>query len=166
MRTVISSRPSVTSEENDNLRVILSSDHAGVEIRKLIFQRLQDEGWQCNDIGPESLESVDYPVFGRAAAEKVATGECRFGVIFCGTGQGIMMAANKVTGIRCGVCSDVLSARLIRAHNDANMLSLGARLITAELAWEVVEAFLTTKFDRGRHLRRVNMIEGVPRGQN
>ena len=134
-------------------------------MRKFLLKRLKDAGWRCIDIGPHEPESVDYPLFGKAAAEKVATGECGFGVIICGSGQGIMMAANKVTGVRCGVCSDVVSARLIRAHNDANMLSLGARLITTEQAWEIVDAFVSTRFDGGRHLRRVKMIEGLARGQ-
>ena len=97
----------------------------------------------------------------RAAARRVASGDCRFGIILCGTGQGIMMAANKVQGIRCGVCADTFSARMIRAHNDANMLALGARVVGEGLALEIVDAFLATEFEGGRHAPRVAMIKAL-----
>ena len=95
------------------------------------------------------------------AARQVASGECSLGIILCGTGQGIMMAANKVTGIRCGVCSDTFSARMIRGHNNANMIALGARVIGEGLALEIVEAFLSTEFEGGRHATRVDMISAL-----
>ncbi|MGB1236014.1 MAG: RpiB/LacA/LacB family sugar-phosphate isomerase, partial [Planktomarina sp.] len=104
-------------------------------------------------------ESTHYPLHGKAAAERVASGDCDLGILICGTGQGIMMSANKVPGIRCGVCSDTFSARMIRAHNNAQMLSMGARVIGEGLALEIVEAFLTTDFEGGRHATRVDMIE-------
>nr|WP_178346860.1 ribose 5-phosphate isomerase B [Marivita hallyeonensis] len=140
-------------------RIVVSSDHAAIELRQAVARHAQGLGWDVVDIGPTSTESTHYPVHGKAAAEKVASGDCDLGIILCGTGQGIMMAANKVPGIRCGVCSDTFSARMIRAHNDANMLSLGARVVGEGLALDIVEAFLTTAFEGGRHATRVEMIE-------
>ena len=112
-----------------NTRIVLSSDHAAIELRQAIATHVASLGWEVVDIGPTTPESTHYPLHGEAAARRVASGDCRFGIIVCGTGQGIMMAANKVKGIRCGVCSDEFSARMIRQHNNANMLSLGARVI-------------------------------------
>jgi ribose 5-phosphate isomerase B len=142
-----------------NKRIVVSSDHADIELRQTISRHIAGLGWKVIDIGPMTSESTDYPKHGQAAAQRVASGDCRFGVIVCGTGQGIMMAANKVKGIRCGVCSDTFSARMIRAHNDANMLSLGARVIGEGLALDIVDAFLATEFEGGRHATRVDMIE-------
>jgi ribose 5-phosphate isomerase B len=140
-------------------RVVLSSDHADIALRQAIAAHIATLGWEPVDIGPMTSESTHYPLHGQAAATRVASGDCALGIILCGTGQGIMMAANKVPGIRCGVCSDTFSARMIRAHNNANMLSLGARVIGAGLAMEIVEAFLATEFEGGRHATRVDMIE-------
>ena len=119
------------------------------------------KGYEVVDIGPTSPESTHYPAHGEAAARRVASGDCDLGIILCGTGQGIMMAANKVRGIRCGVCSDTFSARMIRMHNDANMLSLGARVVGEGLALEIVEAFLDATFEGGRHATRVGMIDAL-----
>ena len=140
-------------------RIVLSSDHAAIELRQTIAAHVADLGWEVVDIGPATPESTHYPLHGKAAAERVASGDCRFGIILCGTGQGIMMAANKVPGIRCGVCSDTFSARMIRQHNDANMLSLGVRVLGEGLALDIVDAFLTAEFEGGRHATRVDMIE-------
>ena len=140
-------------------RVVLSSDHGAVELRQAIAAHISAQGWDVLDIGPTTTQSTDYPPHGRAAAEKVTSGECAFGIILCGTGQGIMMAANKVPGIRCGVCHDTFSAAMIRQHNNANMLALGARVIGPGLALEVVDAFLSAGFEGGRHERRVSQIE-------
>ncbi|MDG1084033.1 MAG: ribose 5-phosphate isomerase B [Planktotalea sp.] len=140
-------------------RIVLSSDHSAIELRQTIAQHIAGQGWDVLDIGPTTTESTHYPTHGQAAAERVVSGECALGIILCGTGQGIMMAANKVTGIRCGVCSDTFSAQMIRAHNDANILSLGARVLGAGLALEIVDAFLSTEFEGGRHATRVDMIE-------
>lgn len=142
-----------------NTRIVLSSDHAAIDLRQKIAAHIKTLGWEVEDIGPITTESTHYPLHGRAAAERVASGDCRFGIIICGTGQGIMMAANKVAGIRCGVCSEPFSARMIRQHNDANMLAIGARVIGEGLALEVVEAFLAAEFEGGRHATRVEMIE-------
>jgi ribose 5-phosphate isomerase B len=143
-----------------NKRIVLSSDHAAIALRQAISLHLYGTGWEVLDIGPTSAESTDYPLHGHAAARLVATGDCVFGILVCGTGQGIMMAANKVKGIRCGVCSDTFSARMIRQHNDANMLSIGTRVVGEGLALDIVDAFLTAKFEGGRHQVRVEMIEG------
>ena len=142
-----------------NKRIVLSSDHADIELRQAIADHVASKGWEAVDIGPMTSESTHYPLHGKAAAEKVATGDCRYGILVCGTGQGIMMAANKVEGIRCGACSDVFSAQMIRAHNDANMIALGARVIDKDQALASVDAFLETEFEGGRHATRVGMIE-------
>ena len=140
-------------------RIVLSSDHADIELRKSIAAHVAERGYEAIDIGPMSSESTHYPKHGREAAEMIAKGEADLGILICGTGQGIMMSANKVEGIRCGVCSDVFSAKMIRAHNNAQMLSMGARVIGAGLAMEIVDAFLDTEFEGGRHATRVDMIE-------
>ena len=142
-------------------RVALSSDHAAVPLRQAIAAHVAAQGWVVVDIGPTTLESTPYPKHGEAAARLVASGDCRLGIILCGTGQGIMMAANKVKGIRCGVCADTFSARMIRQHNDANMLSIGARVVGEGLALDIVDAFLAAGFEGGRHAARVEMIEAL-----
>ena len=143
-----------------NKRIVLSSDHAAIALRRAVVAHLEAAGWEPVDIGPETPESTPYPRHGRAAAERVASGDCRFGIVLCGSGQGIMMAANKVPGVRCGVCAEPVSARLIRQHNDANILSMGARMIGEGMALEIVDAFLGAEFEGGRHQARVEMIEG------
>lgn len=145
----------------DNKRIVLSSDHAAIDLRQAIAKHIADKGWEVVDIGPTTPESTHYPKHGEAAARKVASGDCALGIILCGTGQGIMMAANKVKRIRCGVCADPFSARMIREHNDANMLSIGARVIGESLALEIVDAFLGAEFEGGRHGTRVDMIKAI-----
>ncbi|MEM1006469.1 MAG: ribose 5-phosphate isomerase B [Pseudomonadota bacterium] len=140
-------------------RIVLSSDHAAIDLRLAVRDHIQNKGWEVVDIGPTTAESTHYPTHGKAAAQAVASGDCHLGIILCGTGQGIMMAANKVPGIRCGVCSDTFSARMIRQHNNANMLSFGARVIGEGQALDIVDAFLEAEFEGGRHATRVNMIE-------
>lgn len=139
-------------------RIVLSSDHAAISLRRAIAAHVVAQGWEAVDIGPTTPESTPYPEHGEAAARRVASGDCRFGIVLCGTGQGIMMAANKVKGIRCGVCGDPFSARMIRQHNDANMLAIGARVVGEGLALEIVDAFLNARFEGGRHATRVEMI--------
>ena len=140
-------------------RIVLSSDHAAIPLRQAVADHIAQQGWEVVDIGPTTPESTHYPIHGAAAAERVASGDCDLGIILCGTGQGIMMAANKVKGIRCGVCSDTFSAAMIRQHNNANMLSIGARVVGEGLALEIVDAFLGAEFEGGRHATRVAMIE-------
>lgn len=145
----------------DAKRLVLSSDHAAIGLRQTIAAHAATLGWEVEDIGPTTTESTPYPKHGAEAARRVASGEARLGIILCGTGQGIMMAANKVPGIRCGVCSDTFSARMIRQHNDANMLSIGARVVGEALALEIVDAFLSAEFEGGRHATRVDMIKAL-----
>jgi ribose 5-phosphate isomerase B len=145
----------------DIKRIVLSSDHAAIDMRQAIAKHIAEKGWEVVDIGPTTPESTHYPKHGEAAAQKVASGDCVLGVILCGTGQGIMMAANKVKGIRCGVCSDTFSARMIRQHNDANILSIGARVVGEGLALDIVDAFLDAEFEGGRHGTRVDMIKEI-----
>ena len=142
-------------------RIVLSSDHAAIPLRRAIAAHIAAQGWEVVDIGPTTPESTHDPEHGAAAARRVASGDCALGIVLCGTGQGIMLAANKVRGIRCGVCSDTFSARMIRLHNDANMLSLGARVVGEGLALEIVDAFLNAEFEGGRHATRVAMIEAI-----
>ncbi len=142
-------------------RVVLSSDHAAIDLRRAVAAHLEAQGHEVADIGPTTPESTHYPSHGEAAARHVASGEAALGIVLCGTGQGIMIAANKVKGIRCGVCSDTFSAAMIRQHNDANMLSLGARVVGEGLALEIVDAFMGADFEGGRHGTRVDMIKAL-----
>lgn len=144
-----------------NKRIVLSSDHAAIELRKTIADHITAKGYEAVDIGPTTPESTHYPKHGEAAARKVASGDCALGIILCGTGQGIMMSANRVDGIRCGVCSEAFSARMIREHNNANMLSIGARVVGQDLALHIVDAFLDAEFEGGRHATRVDMMEAI-----
>jgi len=145
------------------MRIVVSSDHAAIALRQTVAAHVAAAGHDVEDIGPMTSESTHYPAHGAAAARKVASGDADLGIVLCGTGQGIMMAANKVQGIRCGVCSDPFSAAMIRAHNDANMLALGARVVGDGLALAIVDAFLATDFEGGRHGTRVNMINALER---
>ena len=142
-------------------RIVLSSDHAAIDLRQAVAKHVQAKGYEVHDIGPNTPESTHYPAHGEAAAREVASGASDLGIILCGTGQGIMMAANKVKGVRCGVCADPFSAAMIRQHNDANMLSLGARVLGEGLALEIVDAFLSASFEGGRHATRVDMITAI-----
>ncbi|HEY1632573.1 MAG TPA: ribose 5-phosphate isomerase B [Rhizomicrobium sp.] len=142
-------------------RIVLSSDHTAIALRQVIAAHIAAHGWVAVDIGPATPQSTHYPEHGEAAARRVTSGDCRFGIVLCGTGQGIMMAANKVKGIRCGVCADTFSARMIRRHNDANMLSIGARVVGEGLALDIVDTFLTAQFEGGRHAARVQMIAAL-----
>ena len=144
-----------------NKRIALSSDHAAIDMRRAVADHIAQLGWDVVDIGPTTPESTHYPKHGEAAARLVASGDCKLGIILCGTGQGIMMAANKVKGIRCGVCSETFSASMIRQHNNANMLSLGAREVGEGLALSIVEAFLAAEFEGGRHGTRADMIDAI-----
>ena len=144
-----------------NKRIVLSSDHAAIGLRQTIAAHITSLGWEPVDIGPVTPESTPYPQHGEAAARRVASGDCALGIILCGTGQGIMLAANKVKGIRCGVCSDTFSAKMLRQHNDANMLSIGARVVGEGLALEIVTEFLAAQFEGGRHATRVDMITAI-----
>ena len=142
------------------MKIALGSDHGGYALKCDIIQLLEKLGHEYKDFGCYSTESCDYPDFGEAAARAVASGEYDRGIVICTTGIGISITANKVKGIRCALCSDPLSAEMTRRHNDANMLAMGGGLIGNNMADRIVDAFLNTPFEGGRHQRRVDKIEG------
>ena len=135
--------------------VAIASDHAGVALKGVLVEELRALGHEVLDLGTNGTDSVDYPDFGHALAETIASGRAGRGVAVCGTGIGISIAANRHAGVRAAVCHDVTSARLAREHNDANVLALGARLIGEEVAKECLRVFLATDFPGGRHVGRV-----------
>jgi ribose 5-phosphate isomerase B len=138
--------------------IAIASDHAGFEYKDVLKRQLTDWGYEVLDLGTDSTASVDYPDFGKRLARAVAEGKVRRGVIICGTGIGISIAANREPKVRAALCHDATSARLARQHNDANVLSIGARVIGVDLADEIVDLFLSTDFEGGRHARRVAML--------
>lgn len=139
--------------------IAMGSDHAGYNLKEEIKAYLLEKGHTVKDCGTDSTESCDYPVFGRAAAEVVREEEAERAIVICGSGIGISIAANKVPGIRCALCSEPLSAELSRKHNNANALAMGARLIGSDMAKRIVDVFLSTEFEGGRHQRRIDKIE-------
>mgnify|MGYP002860201724 CR=1 FL=1 len=140
--------------------IAIGSDHGGFELKEKVKKHLEEKGIACKDFGCPDKSSCDYPIFGRAAAEAVASGECEKGIVICTTGIGISISANKVKGVRCALCGDVLSAKMTRLHNDANMLAMGAGIVGENLAMEIVDTFLGTAFsDEERHKRRIALIE-------
>lgn len=142
------------------MKVAIGCDHGGFELKEKVVAFLQEKGYEVKDCGCNSTASVDYPTFGKAAAKAVASGECEKGIVICTTGIGISITANKVKGIRCALCSDTLSAKMTRLHNDANVLAMGAGMIGPNLAFDIVETFLTTDFSGDeRHQRRIDLIE-------
>ena len=141
--------------------IAIASDHGGYELKERLKSYLAAQGIECKDFGTHSTASCDYPVFGKAAAEAVASGECEKGIVICTTGIGISIIANKVKGIRCAYCSDSLSAELTRRHNNANMVAMGAAIVGPGLAERIVDVFLHTEFEGGRHARRVAMIDAL-----
>ena len=142
------------------MKIALGSDHGGYALKCKIKEHLEGQGYECVDFGCHSLESCDYPDFGEAAARAVAAGDCPRGIVICTTGIGISIAANKVKGIRCALCSEPLSAEMTRRHNNANMLAMGGGLVGNNMADRIVEVFLNTEFEGGRHQRRVDKLEG------
>lgn len=143
-----------------HMKIALGSDHGGYGLKQEVIRYLEEHGYEYQDYGCFSKESCDYPQFGRAAAEAVAKGECDKGIVICTTGIGISIVANKVKGIRCALCSDTVTARLTREHNDANMLAMGAGIVGTNLALGILETFLNTPFSEAeKHARRVRAIE-------
>jgi ribose 5-phosphate isomerase B len=142
------------------MNIALGSDHAGFELKQRVKSLLAELGHQATDFGTHSTEPVDYPLFIRPVAEAVARGEFERGIVLGGSGNGEAIVANRVPGVRCALCWNVESVRLARAHNDANVLSLGQRLIAWDLAAEIVRQWLATPFDGGRHARRIALIDG------
>ena len=148
-------------------RVALGSDHGGYDMKELIAAHLRERGIEYTDYGCKDKSSCDYPVFGKAAAEAVAKGECDMGIVVCTTGIGISITANKVKGIRCALCSEPLSARMTRLHNDANMLAVAGALIGPNMACDIVDTFLDTPFSgEEKHIRRIGEIADLEEEQN
>ncbi|MCF0129397.1 MAG: ribose 5-phosphate isomerase B [Pseudobutyrivibrio sp.] len=147
------------------MKIVIANDHAATDLKMEVMVYIESLGHEVVNIGTDTNESCNYPEYGEKAANMVAKGEVDLGVLICGTGVGISLAANKVKGIRCGVCSDTATARLIRAHNNANMISMGARIVGSELAKDIVKAFLETEFMGGRHALRVDMITEIENRQ-
>ena len=140
------------------MKIALGCDHGGYELKQHIIKVLEKLGHECEDFGCYNLDSCDYPDFGAAAAKAVAEGKCDKGIVICTTGIGISIAANKVKGIRCAHCADCLQAAMTRKHNDANMMAIGAGFTGKNMAERMVEVFLSTEFEGGRHERRVNKV--------
>ena len=141
--------------------IAIGSDHGGFELKQAIKNYLDEKGLAYKDFGTDSTDSCDYPIYGKAVAEAVAKGECDRGIVICGTGIGISISANKVKGIRAALCGDCYSAEYTRRHNDANVLALGARVLGEGLALKIVDTFLNTEFEGGRHARRVALIHDI-----
>ena len=140
------------------MKISLGSDHAGFSYKEAIKEHLQTKGYQTKDFGTFSVESVDYTDFIRPAAEAVSQGLCDFGIVLGGSGNGEAIAANKVAGVRCALCWYVETAKLAKQHNNANVISIGERQISLELNLTIVDAWLESEFEAGRHLRRIEML--------
>ena len=141
------------------MKIGIGSDHAGYRYKEEIKRFLAEQGHEVRDFGTDSEESVDYPVYIRPVAEAVAGGELERGIVLGGSGNGEAMAANRVRGVRCALCWNAESARLGRQHNDANMISLGQRMMTLETALDIVRIWLETPFEGGRHVRRIELLD-------
>lgn len=141
------------------MKVAIANDHGGYNLKSEIVKYFEENGIEYTDFGTDSKDSVDYPDFARPVSEKVAQGEFDRGILICGTGIGMSIAANKVKGVRCALVHDTFSAKATREHNDSNMLALGERVIGPGLALDIVDLWLNTEFGGGRHERRVNKIE-------
>jgi len=145
------------------VKVAIGCDHAGIDLKPAVREALEQAGAEVIDLGTHSRESVDYPDYGVAVARAVVSGDADLGVVLCGTGIGISIAANKVPGARAALCHDTYSARMSREHNDANILAMGARVVGAGLAQEIVKAWLAASFAGGRHERRVEKLKQLDR---
>ena len=143
------------------MKIAIGCDHGALALKNKLVAHLAEIGYEVCDFGTHTLESCDYPVFAAAAAKAVASGECEKGIVLCTTGIGISIAANKVKGIRCAHCTDVLSAEMTRRHNNANVLAMGAGLTGTNVALRMVEVFLNTEFEGGRHQRRVDLLDAI-----
>ena len=138
--------------------IALGCDHGGYELKQEIKKYLDEKGIEYKDYGCDSLDSVDYPIYAKKVAHAILDGECEKGILICGTGLGISLAANKVKGIRACVCSEPFTAKMSRAHNDCNVLAFGARVVGGELAKMIVDTWINTEFEGGRHQRRVDLL--------
>ena len=143
------------------MKIAVGSDHAAYELKEAIKEKLISEGHEVIDVGCDSPESVDYPKYGHAVGRAVASGEAERGIAVCGSGIGISIACNKVPGIRAALCTSVEMAEMCRRHNNANVVCMGARMISQELAFDIIDKWMTTDFEGGKHLRRINEIEDL-----
>ncbi len=141
------------------MRIAIGCDHAGFEYKEKLKQWLTENNYECVDVGTYSSDAVDYPIYAKAVCEKVVAKDVDYGILFCGTGIGMSIAANKIRGIRASVCSDIKSAELTRQHNDANVLCMGAQIIGFLTAREITKTFLSNSFVGGKHAIRVSMFE-------
>ncbi len=148
------------------MKIVIGNDHTAVNLKNHITEYLKNKGYEVLNIGTDSTQRTDYPIYSKKAAEKVASGECDFGVLICGTGIGISLAANKVKGIRAAVCSEPYSARLTRQHNNANIIAFGARVVGDAMAEMIVDEFLGTEYEGGRHQKRIDMITAIEKGED
>lgn len=147
------------------MRIAIGNDHTAVGMKKHIVKYLTAKGYEIVNFGTDAEERVDYPIFGKMVADAVVSGECELGILICGTGIGISLAANKVKGIRAAVCSEVYSAEFTRRHNDANIIAFGARVVSFATAEAIVDAFLQADYEGGRHTARVEMIRAIEEGK-
>ena len=143
------------------MKIVVGCAHAAYELKEAIKAKLIGEGHEVIDVGCDSTESVDYPKYGHAVGRTVASGEAERGIAVCGSGIGISIACNKVPGIRAALCTSVEMAEMCRRHNNANVVCMGARMISQELAFDIIDKWMTTDFEGGKHLRRINEIEDL-----
>ena len=148
-----------------NKKIAIACDHGGYELKLTVVEYLKNKGYEVVDFGCDSTASVDYPDYAVPASKAVAAGECELGILICGTGIGMSLCANKVHGIRAACCSDTFSARMTRMHNNANVLCMGARVVGAGLALDLVDLFLNTEFEGARHIKRVEKVMAIENDQ-
>lgn len=147
------------------MKIAIGNDHVAIEMKNHIKKYLEEKGYEVINFGTDSSERCDYPIYGKKVAEAVVNRECERGILICGTGIGISLAANKVKGIRAAVCSEPYSARLTRQHNDANIIAFGARVVGEATAEMIVDEFLSAEYEGGRHQKRIDMITAIEQGK-
>lgn len=147
------------------MKIAIGNDHVAVDMKNHIMSYLEAKGHEIINVGTDTADRTDYPIYGKKVADLVASGECEFGILICGTGIGISLAANKVKGIRAAVCSEPYSARLTRQHNNANIIAFGARVVGESVAEMIVDEFLNAEYEGGRHQNRIDMIAEIEREQ-
>lgn len=143
------------------MKIVIGNDHAAVELKNIIREHLENKGIEVINVGTDTNDSCDYPVYGEKVGRAVASGEADLGIAICGTGVGISIAANKVKGVRACVCSEPYSAKLSRMHNNSNVLAFGARVVGSEMAKMIVDTWLEAEYEGGRHQRRVDLIHAI-----
>lgn len=147
------------------MKIAIASDHTGVELKSEIIKYLKELGHEVSDFGTNSVESIDYPIYGKKVAEEISKENYDGGVLICGTGIGISLAANKIKGIRAAVCSEPYSAKLSKQHNNSNIIAFGARVVGVDLAKMIVKEWIEAQFEGGRHLKRVELISKIENGE-